>query len=273
MTDEQFKDGIRYAEDNFMNNRAPHLHVDKKLIKENFDLTGKKILDFGSGMGGMSLWYATNWDCEVHGIDIDAHHVTIANAVKKKHNITNVNFEVRNVLDTPLTEKYDYIFLNDVAEHIAYPILEPILQQLADSVSETGRVFITYPPWKSPYASHVQHVTKIPWCQFLPNSILLPMIERNNLTLVGEEESTLLDSYHGLNHLTHKKLIPLTRKAGLEVDFRKSHCILNKLGPLKNTNIRIWPLDYLITKEFLLLKRGNAKSAGKRGGLRVAASF
>lgn len=43
MTDEQFKDGVRYAEDNFMNNRAPHLHVDKKLIKENFDLTGKKF--------------------------------------------------------------------------------------------------------------------------------------------------------------------------------------------------------------------------------------
>lgn len=273
MTDAQFKDGIRYAEDNFMNNRAPHLHVDKKLISENFDLTGKKILDFGSGMGGMSLWYAVNWDCEVHGIDIDAHHVTIADAVKKKHNIPNVRFEVRNVLERPLTEKYDYIFLNDVAEHIALPILEPILQQLADSVSEEGRVFITYPPWKSPYASHVQHVTKIPWCQFLPDRILLPMIERNNLTLVGEEESTLLDSYHGLNRLTHKKLIPLVRKAGLETDFRKSHCILNRISGLKDANIRVWPLDYLITKEFLLLKRAGAQSHRKQDKFRVAAAF
>lgn len=273
MTEAQFQDGIQYAEDNFLNNSAPHLHVDKKLIKEKFDLTGKKVLDFGSGMGGMSLWYATNWDCEVHGIDIDKHHVTIANAVKKKHNINNVNFEVRNVLERPLTEKYDYIFLNDVAEHIAYPILEPILQQLADSVSETGRVFVTYPPWKSPYASHVQHVTKIPWCQFLPDAILLPMIERNNLTLVGEEESTLLDSYKGLNHLTNKRLMPLVEKAGLEVEYRKSHCLINKIKPLKNVNVRMWPLDYLITKEFVLLRRKGANSKGNNGGMRIAASF
>lgn len=253
MTDEQFEDGIRYAEDNFQNNNAPHLHVDKRLIKDKFDLTGKKILDFGSGMGGMSLWYATNWECQVYGIDIDKHHVTIANAVKEKHNIKNVTFEVRNVLDRPLDKKYDYIFLNDVAEHIAYPILEPILQQLKNSLSEEGRIFVTYPPWKSPYASHVHHVTKIPWCQFLPNSILLPMIERNNLPLVGEEESTILDAYHGLNRLTHEKLMPLVEKAGLKVEYRKSHTLVNKISPLKNVNLRIFPLDFLITKEFLLL--------------------
>ena len=35
--------------------------------------------DFGSGMGGMSLWYAKNWNCSVKGVDIDGFHVNVAN--------------------------------------------------------------------------------------------------------------------------------------------------------------------------------------------------
>ena len=82
-----------YAENNFLNDTAKHLQVDKQFIRDNFDLTGKKILDFGSGMGGMSLWYARNWDCQVFGVDIDGHHVAIANHLKMKHGLSNVYFE------------------------------------------------------------------------------------------------------------------------------------------------------------------------------------
>ena len=56
MTPEQFTEGIAYSEDNFQNDQAAHLKVDKVLIREKFDLDGKRILDFGCGMGGMSLW-------------------------------------------------------------------------------------------------------------------------------------------------------------------------------------------------------------------------
>jgi len=74
MTDEQFQEGVAYSEDNFQNDNAPHLRIDKMLIKEMFDLKGKRILDFGCGMGGMSLWYATNWDCNVYGLENSSTH-------------------------------------------------------------------------------------------------------------------------------------------------------------------------------------------------------
>ena len=132
MTEEQYKEGIAYSEDNFQNDEAPHLKIDKQLIRDKFNLNGKKILDFGCGMGGMSLWYATNWDCEVYALDIDNNHIQIAEHLKDKYQVKNVTFSQRNILEDHLkeNEKFDFVFLNDVAEHIDYPILTEIFKQL-----------------------------------------------------------------------------------------------------------------------------------------------
>ena len=73
LTQALYQEGIQYAEQNFLDESANHLKVDKALIREKFDLSGKRVLDFGCGMGGMSLWYAKNWDCEVLGLDIDVY--------------------------------------------------------------------------------------------------------------------------------------------------------------------------------------------------------
>lgn len=255
MTQALYQEGLAYAEGNFLDENASHLHVDKQLIREKFNLDGKKILDFGCGMGGMSLWYASNWNCQVHGVDIDRHHITIANELKARHGISNVYFEVRNILERPLKEKVDFVFLNDVAEHIQLPILKQIFLELGRSLVKGGQVFVSYPPWRSPYASHVQHVVGIPWCQFLPDKILLPMIERNNRPIVGEEESDLLQAYKGLNHLTHKKLMQVIEGSGLIPVFRKSHSFINKVSLLKNINLNFFPFDFLVTKEFILLQK------------------
>ncbi|HHM21171.1 MAG TPA: class I SAM-dependent methyltransferase [Bacteroidetes bacterium] len=250
-----YDEGISYAEQNFMDEAANHLKVDKALIRSKFNLDGKKVLDFGCGMGGMSLWYARNFDCQVHGVDIDRHHIRIANDLRKKHGVDNVRFEVRNVLDRPLEEQYDFIVLNDVAEHIQLPVLEKIFVQLARTLAPGGKVFVSYPPWKSPYASHVHHIVGLPWCQFLPEKILLKRIEKNNRPIVGEEESDLLQAYKGLNHLTHEKLMRAVEPAGLRVAFRKSHSIVNRLPGLGGLNLRFFPLNFLITKEFVLLEK------------------
>lgn len=254
MTQALYDEGITYAEQNLMDETANHLKFDKELIRSKFNLDGKKILDFGCGMGGMSLWYGKNFDCQVHGVDIDGHHIRIANDLKGRHDLPNVRFEVRNVLDKPVSDKYDFIVLNDVAEHIQLPILKQIFVELAKSLAPAGKVFVSYPPWKSPYASHVQHVLGIPWCQFLPQGMLMNMIAKNNRPIVGEEESDLLEAYKGLNHLTHKKLMGAVDGSGLKATYRKSHSIVNRLPGLKNVNLRIFPLDYLITKEFLVLE-------------------
>lgn len=249
-----YHEGISYAEQNFLDDNANHLRVDKNLLREMFDLSGKKVLDFGCGMGGMTLWYARQWNCSVHGVDIDRHHIQIAKDLQQKHGVENVTFEVRNILTEPLSDRYDFIVLNDVAEHIPYPVLEEVFCSLRKLLTPDGRIFISYPPWQSPYASHVTHILGLPWCQFLPQGWLLKWIKKNNRLIVGEKEPDLLQAYKGLNRLTHKRLMKTIRKSGLIPEFRKSHSFLNNIGLFKNLNLRFFPFSFLITKEFLVLK-------------------
>jgi 2-polyprenyl-3-methyl-5-hydroxy-6-metoxy-1,4-benzoquinol methylase len=245
---------MEYAESNFLHDNAKHLHVDKSYIRENFNLNGKLVLDFGCGMGGMSLWYARNWSCRVHGADIDGFHIDVANALKAKYQQENVTFLKRDILDQPLTGRYDYIFMNDVAEHIPYPALQAILKQLTSCLAPGGRIFISYPPWEGPYASHVTRVTRLPWSQYLPDSILMQWIERKNMQLTGEHESDLVSAYKGLNHLTHWRLTQLTERAGLHMERRLSHSLLRKIPGFKRSSPNYFPFKFLISKEIVVFK-------------------
>ncbi len=248
-------EGIEYAEDNLQNDEASHLKVDKALIPKLMDLDGKRIIDFGCGMGGMTLWYAKNWDCEIYGVDIDHHHITVAEHLKLKHQISNVYFEQRNIVEDPLAGKFDYIFLNDVVEHIREDYLVNIFQQLSKALGPKGRIFISYPPWKSPYASHLNHVIKIPWVQFFPKGIVDQLIEKHNHPIVGDLEGDLREAYDGLNHMTHKKLMGIMNQTDLKLAYRKSHCIVNRISAFENINLRFFPLNFLITKEFALFEK------------------
>lgn len=248
-----------YAENNFLNDTAKHLQVDKDFIRQHFDLNGKKVLDFGSGMGGMSLWYAKNWDCSVYGVDIDGFHVNVATHLKEKHGVKNVEFEKRDITTQKLPPQYegsfDAIFMNDVAEHIPFPILEKIFAEFHRLLSPKGRIFVSYPPWQSPYASHVVRVTGLPWCQYLPEKTLLKWIEKKNEKISGEHESDLIEAYKGLNHLTHENFSPILARTGFNIQTRLSHSLLKRVPILKGINVRSFPLHFLISKEILILEK------------------
>lgn len=252
MTELQIKEGIAYAENAFIGQNS-HLNKDKDLFKAQFNLNGKKVLDFGCGMGGMTLWYAQNWNCTIKGIDVDPNHIDIAERLLHKHKVDNVSFELRNVLANPLREKFDLIILNDVAEHIPIELLEKIFLSLRESLLPGGGIFVSYPPWEGPYASHLNHDISLPWCQYLPNDILMKMIKNKDRVLVGSK--TLIEEYKKLNHLNHNRLEKITQNTGLKISSRKSHTKLNKLTFLKNKNINSGLFKYLVTKELIYLQQ------------------
>lgn len=253
MNDLQFEEGLQYAEKNFLGSKS-HLDTDKSFLKNHFDLKGKKVLDFGCGMGGMTLWMAKEINCEIEGMDIDVNHIKIAKAISEKYHVDNVQFEVRNLLTNPVDTKYDFIMLNDVAEHIPLPILEKILSQLVEkNLKSGGLLFISYPPWEGPYASHLWRIIKVPWIQFLPKKIVHNILVKKNQVLVGRND--LVTEYSELNHLTYKKLINILDKLPVKRVFRRSHSKLNNISFLKNSNLLFFPLNYLVTKELLAFEK------------------
>lgn len=249
----QLKEGLEYAENNFLGTKN-HLHLDKKILKKHFDLRGKDVMDFGCGMGNTALWIAKEMGANVDGFDLDPNHIAVAYALNNKHNIPNVHFELRNVIETPIDKKYDFIMLNDVIEHIKEEWIPGILDILINRNLKTGgTIFISYPPWDGPHASHLQSAIKIPWVQFLPEKYVQTLIKQNNRRLVGSKD--LMTEYLELNHMTHKKLMRYLEPFGLKRTFRYSHTKFNNLSLLKDANLSFFPFNYVVTKELVAFSK------------------
>jgi cyclopropane fatty-acyl-phospholipid synthase-like methyltransferase len=260
MLDEQYREGFDYAERNLLSEDS-HLWLDKKLIKQYLSLDGLRVLDFGCGMGGMTIWIAQQFDCRIDGYDIDKNHIEISNALLAKHGPHDgrIKFHLQNILEYPPEGKYDVIFMNDVAEHIAFPVLSAILEKLKECLADDGVLFVSFPPWESPWAAHLSPWVRIPWSQYLPKKYLMKLIDKHNRTLVGRHD--LKNEYLELNHLTYRKLIDLTTMAGFQQKLRHSHCKLNKLPGLQRFNFSVWPFKYLITKELVIFTKKNASAS------------
>lgn len=249
----QLQEGLAYAETNFKSDNG-FSKLDKELIRSNFDLKGKDILDFGCGMGHMSIWFARELQANVFGVDIDENHIAVAKEFHKKYPTPNVSFSLKNIIADPIDRQFDFIFLNDVIEHIHFNWIQNVLDILIlKNLKTNGIIFFSYPPWEGPHASHLQPITKIPWVQFLPRKFIFQLLEKRNRQLVGTQD--LLTEFQELNHMSHKKLSKFLRKYNLQQVFRKSHTKLNKISFLKNYNLNFFPFKYIVTKELIAFKK------------------
>lgn len=249
----QLAEGLAYAEVNYQSVNG-FSKLDKELISANFNLRGKDVLDFGCGMGHMSVWFAKDLGANVYGVDIDENHIAVAKEFNKKHQIPNVSFDLRNIITNPVDRQFDFIFLNDVIEHIKTEWIEGVLDVLIlKNLKPGGIIFFSYPPWEGPHASHLQPATRIPWMQYFPQKFVINLVKKRNRQLVGKHD--LLTEYLELNHMSHKKLTHFLKKYPLRQVFRKSHTKLNNIGFLKNTNLNFFPFIYIVTKELIAFKK------------------
>ena len=249
----QLQEGLAYAEVNFTSTNG-FSKLDKELIKKNFDLRGKDVLDFGCGMGHMSIWFAQELGAHVDGVDIDENHITVAKEFNKKHQVPGVSFNLRNIIADPIEKQYDFIFLNDVIEHIRIDWIQNVLDVLIlNNLKKGGIIFFSYPPWEGPHASHLRPATKIPWIQFFPNKFVINLLKKRNQQLVGKHD--LLTEYLELNHMSHRKLSRLLSKYKLKQIFRKSHTKLNRIPVLKDINFNVFPFTFIVTKELIAFKK------------------
>jgi 2-polyprenyl-3-methyl-5-hydroxy-6-metoxy-1,4-benzoquinol methylase len=253
MDSAQLKEGLEYAEVNYFSKNG-FSKLDKETIKANFQLENKNVLDFGCGMGHMSLWFTKEMKANVDGVDIDENHITVANEFIKKYPEPNLNIYLKNIITDPIDKQYDFIFLNDVIEHIKVEWIQNVLDVLIlKNLKPNGIIFFSYPPWEGPHASHLQPITKIPWIQYFPKKYVLSLIKRKNQQLVGKHD--LLTEYLELNHMSHKFLTRLLKKYPLIQIFRKSHTKLNKIGLLRNKNLNFYPLKFIVTKELIAFRK------------------
>ena len=125
------------AETNELLNLLRIFEIENKNKFEN-----RRILDAGSGTGHRIINVAKYFNkCEFIGVDISNNSLGIANELKKKNNVINIDFVQKNIL-TDITElgEFNMILCMGVLHHLSNP--QQGLQILAKRLEKDGIVFL-----------------------------------------------------------------------------------------------------------------------------------
>lgn len=84
------------------------------------DLSGKRVLDVGCGLGGTSRYLASNYGCQVTGVDLTPTYVALAETLSKLVGLNaNTAFREASALDLPFGQgEFDVVWMEHVQMNI-----------------------------------------------------------------------------------------------------------------------------------------------------------
>lgn len=102
-----------------------------------------RVLDFGCGFGLFSLYYASQArDRQVTGIDLDAARIARAQRSAGKLGLTNVRYEVGDVLAWQPDAPFDAIYMLDVIHHLPAAMVPEFLARIRSFLAPGGILVI-----------------------------------------------------------------------------------------------------------------------------------
>jgi len=142
----------------------------------NFDVTGKRVLDIGCGVGGRCAYFARRGAAQVVGIDINADEIALARQVCAEVRPAAspiIQFLVsRENAAMPELGQFDMVFLVDAMEHVVSP--PNILRLAYEYVKPGGKCCFNTIGW---YNYHGSHVGYMPWLNlFFSDETILNVI-------------------------------------------------------------------------------------------------
>lgn len=110
-----------------------------------------RVLDLGCGFGLFSLYYAsTHPALTVEGFDLNPRRIEMARAAARRLGLGNVHYEVGDVLEYRSGgrsgerggERFDAAYMLDIVHHIPAEAVRPLLEQVAETLPEGGRLLV-----------------------------------------------------------------------------------------------------------------------------------
>jgi len=134
--------------------------------------TKKRILDFGCGAGASTVALAQMFpDSEIVGIELESDFLNIARQRAEFYDLQNVTFIVSpSSMDLPNIERFDFICLNAVYEHLLPDERKYLLPLLWDHLNDEGVLFLRETPFR--YWHTEGHTTGgLPFLNYLPDRL------------------------------------------------------------------------------------------------------
>lgn len=137
-------------------------------------VSGRRILDFGSGSGASSMVLARMFPdaAEIIGIDLNPDYVELAEHRARFYGVENQVSFLLSPSPTgalPAADQFDYIVLSAVYEHLLPDERQKVLPQLWSHLVQSGLIFMTETPYR--WFPHEGHTTGLPLLNFLPSQI------------------------------------------------------------------------------------------------------
>ena len=107
-------------------------------------VAGNRLLDYGCGDGHFAMASCVSLGFEVVGVDFNAQVIQRAKQFSVSDNLS-CQFVVGDVEDIPLGERFDFVTLNDVVEHLSDRELTSLLNALRIRLAEWGELIIHTP--------------------------------------------------------------------------------------------------------------------------------
>jgi len=127
------------------------------------DFEGKHLIDVGCGLGGSTIAFAER-GASCSGIDIDPARVRDATKIAQEKGWGDIKFSVKDICEDFSGQKFDIVILRDVLEHTADRA--KTLGNISALMEKDALLFISFPPYYSPYGGHQHHPRSI--TKFLP---------------------------------------------------------------------------------------------------------
>ena len=184
-------------------------------------VNGKRVADYGCGLGLQAIALVRDEHCIVTGID-----TSTKNLGKARYFLSCSGIDKRRIdfVERPTPEMqraFDVVFSLNSVEHFSDP--ESTLREIISLVRPGGIIMISFgSAWLSPRGSHMEKFCPLPWLNILFDE---ETIMRVRARYSKDGAKRYVEVAGGLNMMTIAKFEKLIRNNGLTVFYKSSRAI------------------------------------------------
>ncbi len=193
-------------------------------------VSGKRVVDFGCGVGYQSIALVKRHGCSVVGIDSNPKTLRKAVDNAEAAELSPKQLYFVESISPEMLHGFDVVISQNSFEH--FPAPATVLAAMVSLLNDSGLILITFgPPWWAPYGSHMHFFCRVPWVNVLfPENVVMNVRSRfrsDGATRYEEVES-------GLNRMSIAKFESIVASCNLRLIYKKYECVkgLNCLAKL-----------------------------------------